>query len=99
MKLRFYPLVLAILWIFPTINRFFPYIFDYDKEWTYIAHIFCESLLGLANLLILALNPKNKRQLPEKLINEKWDLERDNDGSLGTRDRTEEDNRINLNEQ
>lgn len=70
-KLRYYPLILALLWIFPIINRFAPYFFDYNPVWTNLAHIICESLVGMSNMLLLALTPKARKILREKICKKK----------------------------
>ena len=64
-KLRFYPLIVATLWIFPIFNRFSHEIADYRNDWTHVAHICCESLLGLTNMLYYTCNPKVKNTLKQ----------------------------------
>jgi hypothetical protein len=65
-KLRFYPIVLTILWIFPTFNRFSSEIANYQNNWTHCAHIGCESLVGVTNMVYYALTPKVQTILKNK---------------------------------
>lgn len=65
-KLRFYPLILTILWIFPTFNRFSYEIGHYTSNWTHFAHIACESLVGVTNMIYYALTPKVRAILKKK---------------------------------
>jgi len=65
-KLRFYPIILTILWIFPTFNRFSSQIANYHNNWTYFAHILCESLMGVTNMLYYAFTPQVQKILKNK---------------------------------
>lgn len=66
-KLRFYPIVLTILWVFPIFNRFSYEIAGYNNNWTHFAHIICESLVGTTNMIYYALNPKVRLLIKNKI--------------------------------
>ena len=64
-KLRLYPIIFAILWTFPTINRISGILFDYQANWAQVMHIVCVSLFGVINMLLYAVNPKVKKVIKE----------------------------------
>ena len=65
-KLKFYPIVLTLLWIFPIFNRMSYEIFHYKNNWTSFAHIACESFVGITNMVFYAFSPKVKVILKNK---------------------------------
>ena len=65
-KLKLYPIILTIIWVFPTFNRFSSLILGYRAEWTHIMHIFFESLIGFINMILYALTPKVKAIIKDK---------------------------------
>ena len=66
-KLRLYPIIFTIIWLFPTFNRYSTLIVGYQAEWTHIMHSFFESVIGFVNMILYALNPKVKAIIKQKL--------------------------------
>ena len=66
-KIKFFPLVLIIWWIVPSIHRLYMMVYREDIFILAAIHVFCESSYGFANMMLYALNPKVKKIIEKKI--------------------------------
>lgn len=66
-KIKYFPIVLIIWWIGPTIHRIYQMVSGEDLFLMAVLHVFCESSYGCVNTLLYAINPRIKEIILHKL--------------------------------
>lgn len=66
-KIKYFPCMLIIWWIFPTIHRIYQMSTGEDSFFLASMHVFCESSYGCINFLLYAMNPRVRASLVENI--------------------------------